>query len=73
MIPARYIPRRSDNPGNPWWYVHDTLTGAEAEWSPEAELACGIPDDCPGYAEPQARAVAGWLNAHDTTNPTDLE
>ena len=69
MTARRYTPRRSDHPGSPWWYVHDAVTGGEAPWSPAIEHAAGIPDDCPGYTEAQARAVCDLRNACDIPTP----
>ena len=69
---ARYTARPSTFPGSPWWYIHDRVLNDEADWSPGAEVECGICYTCPGYNERQARAVADWLNAHDTTNPADI-
>lgn len=70
----RYTPRRSDHPGNPWWYVHDAVTGGEADAARtlDAEREIGIPLAIPGYTEANATDVADWLNAHDImpTGPT---
>lgn len=73
----RYTARRSDWPGSPWWYIIDAVTGGEVLYSVDtvsAEVDCGLPDNvghnC--YTEAQARAVADWLNQHDTTHPDDI-
>lgn len=73
----RYTPRRSEWPGSPWWYVLDRVEGGAVAYSVDtisAEVDSGLPDDVwhNGYTEAQARAVADWLNAHDTTHPDDI-